>query len=153
MGALTLELLHLGARVTAVDVDLALARQLPKTVASHTDSEICGLTVLARDVFELRPSDVPKGPSIAFVSLPRDVTTDGVLHVLTEFPSLRTIVAVVESMVDHWENSTPGSPGYDVAVARLRYLADMRHDGPLPASAFWPLPPRAPDLIRLDRLD
>ena len=61
--------------------------------------------------------------------------------------------AVVESAAKRWQATKPGTLGYEVSVARLRYLADMHQFDELPPSAFWPTPPRAPDLVRLDRLD
>src|SRR6516165_2647944 len=40
LGSLTLALLDRGARVTAVEIDPVLGRQLPKTIAEHSHSEI-----------------------------------------------------------------------------------------------------------------
>ncbi|MDT5130360.1 MAG: rRNA (adenine1518-N6/adenine1519-N6)-dimethyltransferase, partial [Mycobacterium sp.] len=50
LGSLTLALLDRGSRVTAVEIDPVLARQLPQTVAEHSHSEIGRLTVLHRDI-------------------------------------------------------------------------------------------------------
>src|SRR5690349_24939999 len=58
LGSLTLALLDRGAAVTAVEIDPVLARQLPKTIAEHSHSEINRLTVLNRDVLTVHPPDL-----------------------------------------------------------------------------------------------
>src|ERR1700682_2557249 len=58
LGSLTLALLDRGSRVTAVEIDPLLARQLPKTIAEHSHSEINRLTVLNRDILTLPRSEL-----------------------------------------------------------------------------------------------
>src|SRR3954449_23798 len=58
LGSLTLALLDRGSRVTAVEIDPVLARQLPQTVAEHSHSEISRLTVLHRDILTFTQTDL-----------------------------------------------------------------------------------------------
>jgi len=70
LGSLTLALLDRGARVTAVEIDPLLARQLPKTIAEHSHSEINRLTALNRDILTLHPPDLADAASGCRDSVP-----------------------------------------------------------------------------------
>ena len=64
---MTLALLDRGARVTAVEIDPVLTRQLPKTVAEHSHSEINRLTVLNRDILTLQRPELADEPTLACI--------------------------------------------------------------------------------------
>ena len=62
LGSLTLGLLAAGARVSAVEIDSALADRLPVTVADRAPEAASRLTVLAQDALRLRAADLLAPP-------------------------------------------------------------------------------------------
>ena len=50
-----------------------LARQLPKTIAEHSHSEINRLTVLNRDILTLQRPDLAEEPTALVANLPYNV--------------------------------------------------------------------------------
>jgi 16S rRNA (adenine1518-N6/adenine1519-N6)-dimethyltransferase len=153
MGALTLALLASGATVTAVESNEQMARQLPKSIANRSHSEIERLFVMNTDAREVRRTDLNEEPSVVVASLPTAVTVEAFLHLLAEFPSVHRVVAVVDSAVITQLAAKPSAPDYDVGAAKLRYLTDVRVHGDVRPSAFWPEPALARSVVRLDRID
>src|SRR6185295_18235076 len=96
---LTLALLDRGAHVTAVEIDPVLARQLPITVADHSPSEIHRLTVLNADILPLQCEDLDEEPTALVANLPYNVAVPALLHLLAEFPSIRTVMVMVQAEV------------------------------------------------------
>ncbi|MGA9376288.1 MAG: rRNA adenine N-6-methyltransferase family protein, partial [Mycobacterium sp.] len=97
LGSLTLGLLDRGARVTAVEIDPVLARQLPNTIAKHSHSEIGRLTVLYRDILTLKADDVDELPTALVANLPYNIAVPALLHLLAEFPSIKTVMVMVQA--------------------------------------------------------
>jgi 16S rRNA (adenine1518-N6/adenine1519-N6)-dimethyltransferase len=153
MGALTLALLAGGAKVTAVDINPLLTRQLPSTVADRSHSEICRLVVIERDVMELHPSDLDTDPSAVLATLPPSIAVEALVYLLDEFPSIRSLTAIVDAAVQRRLAPKPGTTDYDVAAARLRYFTDVHQCGELAPSAFWPSAPDPQSVVRFDRID
>ena len=95
LGSLTLALLPVVDRVVAIEVDPVLARALPDTVALHAPARADRLEVLAADALAVR--DLPGPPPTALVAnLPYNVSVPVVLRFLELFPSLRTILVMVQ---------------------------------------------------------
>src|SRR4029078_8528284 len=80
LGSLTLGLLDRGAQVTAAEIDPVLARQLPKTIADHSHSEINRLVVLNSDILDLMPSDLDDQPTALVANLPYNIAVPALLH-------------------------------------------------------------------------
>ena len=99
LGSLTLALLDRGAEVTAVEIDSVLAERLPKTIASHSHSEIHRLTVLNRDILGIRRADLKVQPTALVANLPYNIAVPALLHLLAEFPTIRTTMVMVQSEV------------------------------------------------------
>ncbi|MDF7666021.1 rRNA adenine dimethyltransferase family protein [Bifidobacterium sp. ESL0745] len=60
LGSLTLALLETGAAVTAVEIDPALAKRLPETIAEFMPEASDRLTVINADAMSLSPGTLPK---------------------------------------------------------------------------------------------
>src|SRR3954449_802424 len=118
LGSLTLALLDRGAKVTAVEIDPVLARQLPKTIAEHSHSEINRLTVLNRDILTLQPTDLAEQPTALVANLPYNVAVPALLHLLAQFPSIRTVMVMVQAEVA--ERLPPPPPRQRQRRARRR---------------------------------
>jgi 16S rRNA (adenine1518-N6/adenine1519-N6)-dimethyltransferase len=150
LGSLTLALLDKGAHVTAVEIDPRLARELPTIVADHTLSEIHRLTVINGDVMALHPSDLADQPTAVVVNVPN--TIDVVMHLLAEFPSIRTVLAVLESVETAQRlTAEPGTSKYSADGAKIRFFGTVGHRGVIEPTAWWPAPRTHYSLVRLDR--
>lgn len=153
-GSLTLALLDRGATVTAVEVDPVLAERLPQTVAEHSHSEIHRLTVLNRDVLTLRRGDLtaePTGPTAVVANLPYNIAVPALLHLLAEFPSIRTVTVMVQAEVAERLAAEPGGKEYGVPSVKARFFGRVRRCGTVSPTVFWPIPRVYSGLVRIDR--
>ncbi|MFY1621119.1 16S rRNA (adenine(1518)-N(6)/adenine(1519)-N(6))-dimethyltransferase RsmA [Micromonospora sp. WMMD736] len=153
LGSLTLALLDRGAHVTAVEIDPVLARQLPTTVAEHSHSEIHRLTVLNRDILTLRRTDLDEQPNSLVANLPYNVAVPALLHLLAEFPSIKTVMVMVQAEVAERLAAEPGGKDYGVPSAKVRFYGDVRRHGLVSPTVFWPIPRVYSGLVRIDRYD
>ncbi|WP_330220350.1 16S rRNA (adenine(1518)-N(6)/adenine(1519)-N(6))-dimethyltransferase RsmA [Mycolicibacterium llatzerense] len=151
LGSLTLALLDRGAKVTAVEIDPVLARQLPTTIAEHSHSEIGRLTVLNRDVLDLVPSDLDEQPTSLVANLPYNVAVPAILHLLSEFPTIRTVMVMVQAEVAERLAADPGTKDYGVPSAKVRFFGNVRRYGMVSPTVFWPIPRVYSGLVRIDR--
>lgn len=151
LGSLTLALLDRGAKVTAVEIDPVLARQLPTTVAEHSHSEIGRLTVVNRDVLDLMPSDLNEQPTALVANLPYNVAVPAILHLLSEFPTIRTVMVMVQAEVAERLAADPGTKDYGVPSAKVRFFGNVRRYGMVSPTVFWPIPRVYSGLVRIDR--
>lgn len=151
LGSLTLALLDRGAKVTDVEIDPVLARQLPTTVAEHSHSEIGRLTVLNRDVLDLMPSDLDEQPTALVANLPYNVAVPAILHLLSEFPTIRTVMVMVQAEVAERLAADPGTKDYGVPSAKVRFFGNVRRYGMVSPTVFWPIPRVYSGLVRIDR--
>jgi 16S rRNA (adenine1518-N6/adenine1519-N6)-dimethyltransferase len=146
-----LALLDRGARVTAVEIDPVLARQLPKTIAEHSHSEINRLTVLNRDILTLQQQEVEEQPTAVVANLPYNVAVPALLHLLAEFPSIRTVMVMVQAEVAERLAAEPGGKDYGVPSVKVRFFGNVRRYGMVSPTVFWPIPRVYSGLVRIDR--
>lgn len=151
LGSLTLALLDRGARVTAVEIDPVLARQLPTTIAEHSHSEINRLTVLNRDILTLRRAELDDEPTALVANLPYNVAVPALLHLLAEFPSIRTVMVMVQAEVAERLAAEPGGKDYGVPSVKVRFFGNVRRYGMVSPTVFWPIPRVYSGLVRIDR--
>jgi 16S rRNA (adenine1518-N6/adenine1519-N6)-dimethyltransferase len=153
LGSLTLALLDRGAPVTAVEIDPVLARQLPKTIAEHSHSEISRLTVLHRDILTLKAADLADQPTALVANLPYNVAVPAILHLLAEFPTIRTVMVMVQAEVAERLAADPGGKDYGVPSAKVRFYGNVRRYGMVSPTVFWPIPRVYSGLVRIDRYE
>lgn len=153
LGSLTLALLDRGATVSAVEIDPVLASRLPKTVAEHSHSEIHRLTVLNRDVLSIRRGDLAAEPTAVVANLPYNVAVPALLHLLAEFPSLRTVMVMVQAEVAERLAAEPGGKEYGVPSVKVRFFGRVRRYGMVSPTVFWPIPRVYSGLVRIDRYE
>ncbi|OBG17501.1 16S rRNA (adenine(1518)-N(6)/adenine(1519)-N(6))-dimethyltransferase [Mycolicibacterium celeriflavum] len=151
LGSLTLALLDRGARVTAVEIDPVLARQLPTTIADHSHSEINRLTVLNRDVLTLRRAELDDEPTALVANLPYNVAVPALLHLLAELPSIRTVMVMVQAEVAERLAAEPGGKEYGVPSAKARFFGNVRRHGTVSPTVFWPIPRVYSGLVGIER--
>lgn len=139
LGSLTLALLERAGRVTAVEIDPALAAALPATVAERMPGAAGRLDVVAGDAMTV--SELPGGAPTALVAnLPYNVSVPVLLHFLAVFPTLARGLVMVQAEVADRLAAAPGSRVYGVPSAKAAWYAEVRRAGSVPRSVFWPVP-------------
>jgi 16S rRNA (adenine1518-N6/adenine1519-N6)-dimethyltransferase len=151
-GSLTLPLLAAARAVTAVEVDPALAAELPRTVAARAPGLAGRLRVVTADA--ARVAGLPGEPPTSLVAnLPYNVAVPVVLHLLATVPSLRHGLVMVQAEVADRMSAPPGSRTYGVPSVKLAWFAEVRRAGQVPRSVFWPVPRVDSGLVALTRRD
>lgn len=153
LGSLTLALLDRGAAVSAIEIDPVLAGRLPQTVAEHSNGEIHRLTVCNRDVLSVRRGDLADEPTALVANLPYSVAVLALLHLLAEFPSIRTVTVMVQAEVAERLAAEPGGKDYGVPSVKLRYFGRVHRCGMVSPTVFWPIPRVYSGLVRVDRYE
>lgn len=150
-GSLTLALLDRGAAVTAVEIDPVLADRLPKTVAEHSHAEADRLRVLNCDILSAGPGELTGEPTALVANLPYNVAVPALLHLLAEFPSIRTATVMVQAEVAERLAAEPGGKDYGIPSVKVRFFGTIRRLGTVPPAVFWPIPRVYSGLVRIDR--
>ncbi|HYK27541.1 MAG TPA: 16S rRNA (adenine(1518)-N(6)/adenine(1519)-N(6))-dimethyltransferase RsmA [Streptosporangiaceae bacterium] len=151
-GSLTLPLLAAARRVIAIEVDRALAEQLPITVASQAPGLASRLDVVQADA--ARVGALPgEPPTVLVANLPYNVSVPVVLHLLATVPSLRRGLVMVQAEVADRMCAAPGSRTYGVPSAKLAWFAAARRAGSVGRAVFWPVPRVDSGLVELIRHD
>lgn len=152
LGSLTLGLLETGARVTAIEIEDALAAQLSGTVAEHQPGAVDRLLVVHSDALDLTQLPGPD-PTMVVANLPYNVSVPVLLHLLETFSSWRTGLVMVQLEVADRLVAAPGSKTYGVPSAKLAWYARAERVGTVPPTVFWPVPNVESGLVRLVRSD
>jgi 16S rRNA (adenine1518-N6/adenine1519-N6)-dimethyltransferase len=150
-GSLTLPLLGAAGRVVAVELDPALAAELPRTVAAHAPSYTDRLTVLAADAARVR--DLPGKPTVLAANLPYSSAVPIMLHLLATVPPLLRGLVMVQAEVADRMTAPPGSRTYGVPSVKLAWFAEVRKAGQVPRTVFWPTPMVDSSLVCFARRD
>jgi 16S rRNA (adenine1518-N6/adenine1519-N6)-dimethyltransferase len=139
LGSLTLGLLSEVTRVVAVEIDLALGRQLPATVADRAPELADRLEVVLQDALLLE--DVPGPPPTALVAnLPYNVAVPVLLRLLEKLPSLERGLVMVQAEVADRLAAPPGSKTYGVPSVKAAWYAHVEKAGTIGRNVFWPAP-------------
>ncbi|HHU09242.1 MAG TPA: 16S rRNA (adenine(1518)-N(6)/adenine(1519)-N(6))-dimethyltransferase RsmA [Intrasporangiaceae bacterium] len=152
LGSLTLALLPKVRSVVAVEVDPTLAAALPQTVEKVSPAYLDRLAVVHADAMKIEtlPGDQP---TALVANLPYNVSVPVVLRFLELFPSIRTILVMVQLEVAQRLAAAPGSKIYGVPSLKAAWYADVRLVGTVSRSIFWPVPNVDSGLVRLARRD
>jgi 16S rRNA (adenine1518-N6/adenine1519-N6)-dimethyltransferase len=154
LGSLTLALLEAGpAGVIAVEVDPALAAELPRTIAARAPALAGRLTVIGGDALEMAEPDLPAAPSVLVANLPYNVAVPVVLHLLAALPSLQRGLVMVQAEVADRMCASPGSRVYGAPSVKLAWYAAARPAGTVSRSVFWPVPNVDSRLVAFTRHD
>ena len=137
--------------VSAVEIDPVLAERLPQTVSEHSNSEIQRLNVINRDVLSIGPGDLASEPTAVVANLPYNVAVPAILHLLAEFPTLRTVMVMVQAEVAERLAAEPGGKEYGVPSVKVRFHGQVRRHGTVSPTVFWPIPRVYSGLVRIER--
>lgn len=149
LGSLTLALLPHARAVVAVELDPVLAERLPRTVGERLPAFADRLTVLHADA--LRIEGLPAEPTALVANLPYNVAVPVVLHLLERFPTLATVLVMVQKEVADRLAAGPGSRVYGVPSVKARWYCAVEPAGNVGTSVFWPVPHVDSGLVRMTR--
>ncbi|TSI14179.1 16S rRNA (adenine(1518)-N(6)/adenine(1519)-N(6))-dimethyltransferase RsmA [Brevibacterium aurantiacum] len=160
LGSLTLGLLEAGHHVTAVEIDEVLAARLPATVEKYGKrAEEHGQSTAAADEaanFELvnadalRVTELPTAPDALVANLPYNVAVPVLLHFLEIFPSLESVLVMVQLEVAERLAAGPGSRTYGVPSVKAQWYGDVTLAGRIGKNVFWPAPNIDSGLVHID---
>jgi 16S rRNA (adenine1518-N6/adenine1519-N6)-dimethyltransferase len=153
LGSLTLALLEAGpARIVAVEIDRALAGELPSTLAARMPEAAGRVTVLHADALAVTSQEVGD-PTVLVANLPYNVAVPVLLHLLAVLPSLERGLIMVQAEVADRLCAGPGSRVYGAPSVKLAWYATARIAGPVPRTVFWPVPNVDSKLVQFTRHD
>jgi 16S rRNA (adenine1518-N6/adenine1519-N6)-dimethyltransferase len=148
LGSLTLGLLEAGASVVAIEIDPVLAAELPATVARHAPG--ADAEVVLRDALDV--TTLPGEPPTALVAnLPYNVAVPVLLTMLERFPSLTTVLVMVQAEVADRVAATPGSKTYGIPSVKAAWYARAWRSLNVSRTVFWPVPNVDSALVALER--
>ncbi|MDY6049250.1 MAG: 16S rRNA (adenine(1518)-N(6)/adenine(1519)-N(6))-dimethyltransferase RsmA [Corynebacterium sp.] len=147
LGSLTLGLLAAARSVTCVEIDPRLAQRLPETVATFAPDVANKLTVITADA--LTVTDLPTPPTALVANLPYNVAVPVILHFLATFPSLTTVLVMVQKEVADRLAARPGTKVYGVPSVKAAYYGEVSAAGTVGTHVFWPRPNVTSGLVRI----
>ncbi len=160
LGSLTLALLEAGAgQLVAIEIDRALAGELPQTIAARAPQLAGRMAVLTADALQVAERDLPTvfgvsgSPSVLVANLPYNVGVPVLLHLLAALPTLRRGLVMVQAEVADRMCAGPGSRVYGAPSVKLAWFAAARPAGPVPRTVFWPVPNVDSRLVAFTRRD
>lgn len=152
LGSLTLAILEVAKHVVAVEIDDRLAARLPGTVAAHAPELADRLTVVEADAMRLTGVEGP-APTALVANLPYNVSVPVLLHLLEMLPSLTKGLVMVQAEVADRLAAPPGSKTYGIPSVKAAWYADVRRQGNVARSIFWPVPNVESGLVAFERRD
>ena len=149
LGSLTLALLPYARTVVAVELDPVLAEQLPVTVRERLPEFAERLITVHEDA--MRITELPVAPTALVANLPYNVAVPVVLNLLERFPSLKSVLVMVQKEVADRLAAGPGSRTYGVPSVKARWYCSVEAAGNVGTSVFWPVPHVDSGLVRMTR--
>jgi 16S rRNA (adenine1518-N6/adenine1519-N6)-dimethyltransferase len=155
LGSLTLALLEAGpAQVVAVEVDRALAGELPGTLAARAPGRAGRVTVIHADALQVTEAGLAgAAPEVLVANLPYNVAVPVLLHLLAALPALARGLVMVQAEVADRICAPPGSRVYGAPSVKVAWYAAARPAGTVPRAVFWPVPNVDSRLVGLTRHD
>ncbi|GAA5021752.1 16S rRNA (adenine(1518)-N(6)/adenine(1519)-N(6)) -dimethyltransferase RsmA [Terrabacter aeriphilus] len=150
LGSLTLALLPVVRRVTAVEVDPRLAGALEETVRSLQPENAAKLRLVAADALTVTKLPGPD-PTALVANLPYNISVPVVLSFLQHFPSIERVLVMVQLEVAERLAARPGNKTYGVPSVKAAWYADVELAGRVGRNVFWPAPNVDSGLVSLRR--
>lgn len=151
LGSLTLGLLDSGARVWAVEIDETLGQALPHTAKEYAPEFHQHLNVIIKDALTLTPEDfLDSTPTHLVANLPYNVAVPVILHMLATFPSIDTVLVMVQAEVAERIIAQPGTRIYGVPSVKVAWFGQARAAGKIGRAVFWPVPRVDSALVRIE---
>ena len=135
--------------MVAVELDPVLAEQLPVTVRERLPEFAEQLITVHEDA--MRITELPVAPTALVANLPYNVAVPVVLNLLERFPSLESVLVMVQKEVADRLAAGPGSRTYGVPSVKARWYCSVEAAGNVGTSVFWPVPHVDSGLVRMTR--
>jgi 16S rRNA (adenine1518-N6/adenine1519-N6)-dimethyltransferase len=129
LGSLTLGLLPVVSKVIAVDIDQRLLDQLPITVNERAPEFLDRLVAIHADALELKSADLSIQPTALVANLPYNVSVPVILTLLSEFPTIKKLLVMVQSEVADRLAASPGTASYGAPSVKLQWFMDVQRLG------------------------
>ncbi|WP_236047287.1 16S rRNA (adenine(1518)-N(6)/adenine(1519)-N(6))-dimethyltransferase RsmA [Streptacidiphilus fuscans] len=152
LGSLTLGLLEVADRVTAVEIDPLLAQHLPATIAARMPERADRFALVHADAMTVTELPGP-APTALVANLPYNVAVPVLLHMLETFPSIERTLVMVQSEVADRLAAQPGNKVYGVPSVKAQWYARVKRAGAIGRNVFWPAPNVDSGLVSLIRRD
>ncbi|MDP2014552.1 MAG: 16S rRNA (adenine(1518)-N(6)/adenine(1519)-N(6))-dimethyltransferase RsmA [Actinomycetota bacterium] len=149
LGSLTLALLQADHPVVAVEIEKALANQLPLTVGAHLPERSADLTVIEADA--LHVTELPRPVAALVANLPYNISVPVLLYYLQHFPDIERMLVMVQKEVADRLAAGPGSRVYGAPSVKARWFGTLELVGTVGRTVFWPEPNIDSGLVRLVR--
>lgn len=88
----------------------------------------------------LARAGVPAKPTALVANLPYNVSVPVILHLLATFPSIESMLVMVQAEVADRLAAGPGSRTYGAPSAKLAWFGAARKAGMVSRAIFWPVP-------------
>lgn len=148
MGTLTCALLPRAEKVIAVEADHTLEAVLAETCAQASDH----LEILWGDALKVLPTGLGEVQPTQLVSnLPYQVAATLILKVLSELPSIKRVVVMVQAEVADRIAAVPGNKNYGAYTAKLGLYAQVTGRFEVSHACFMPAPHVESAVVRIDR--
>lgn len=159
IGTLTVALLPRAGAVVAVEADRDLLPVLAETCAQDSER----LAVIQGDALRVGPGElmralasldlegVPTSPTKLVSNLPYQVAATLVLRTLSQLPSVRREVVMVQAEVADRMCAGPGSRTYGAYTAKLALRGEVTGRFDVAPSSFVPAPHVDSSVVRIDR--
>lgn len=149
LGSLTLRLLEVAEHVSAIEIDSRLADQLPITVKEKCPELLGKLSVLNRDAMQVQSGELTPVPTALIANLPYNVAVPVLLHFLSEFPTLTSVLVMVQKEVADRLCAGPGSRTYGIPSVKIQWFGKAEAAGNIGKNVFWPAPNVDSGLVRI----
>ena len=151
LGSLTLGLLPQVAAVTAIEIDVRLADELPATIVDRAPELAGRLTVVTADA--LRITELPgPAPTALVANLPYNIAVPVLLQLLARFPTIGRALVLVQAEVADRLAAPPGSRVYGVPSVKAAWFGPTSRVGTVGPRVFWPVPHVDSGLVLLTRV-
>ncbi len=148
LGSLTLGLVEVVRKVTAVEIDAGFVAALDEVLAGIDNVEVVHADALAADLQEL----VAGRPVRVVANLPYNVATPLLFRLLAT-PAVTDAYLMVQREVGERWQARPGHPLYAGVSAKLALLAEAKVELSIPRSVFHPVPNVDSVMVRVTRRD
>jgi len=149
LGSLTLRLLEVAEHVSAIEIDPRLADQLPITVKERCPELLGKLSVLNQDAMQVESGELIPAPTALIANLPYNVAVPVLLHFLAEFPTLTSVLVMVQKEVADRLCAGPGSRTYGIPSVKIQWFGKAEAAGNIGKNVFWPAPNVDSGLVRI----
>ncbi|NYV77181.1 16S rRNA (adenine(1518)-N(6)/adenine(1519)-N(6))-dimethyltransferase RsmA, partial [Streptomyces sp. UH6] len=150
LGSLTLALLEVADRVTAVEIDDVLAAALPATITARMPERAERFALVHSDAMQVTELPGP-APTALVANLPYNVAVPVLLHMLERFPSIERTLVMVQAEVADRLAAGPGNKVYGVPSVKANWYAEVKRAGAIGRNVFWPAPNVDSGLVSLVR--